>query len=226
MGRLVVEVESRHRFGKEVNRKLRAEGLIPAIVYGEKKDPVPISVDPKEITGIIRSHAGINTIFGLKVKGTRGTENVMIKDYQLEPVEHLLLHVDLIRVAMDQALSLTVHIELKGTALGVKQQGGILDFVSRTVEISCLPTDIPDSILVDVSDLDVGNLIRAAELELPNRVTLESEPGVVIAHVIPPRGEVEDEEEAAAPSEEEEKAAEPELIKKGKAEETPDSTKS
>lgn len=224
MERLVVEAESRHRFGKEVNRKLRAEGLIPAIVYGEKKDPVPISVDPKDITGILRSHAGINNIFGLRVKGTRGTENVMIKDYQLEPVEHFLLHADLIRVAMDHVLSLTVHIEIKGTAVGVKQQGGILDFVSRTVEISCLPADIPDTIVVDVSDLEVGELIRAAVLELPKGVTLESDPGVVIAHVIPPRGEVE--EEAAPSEEEEETAAEPVLIKKGKAEETPDSTTS
>jgi len=217
MGSLVIEAEPRERFGKGVNKKLRVEGMIPAIVYGEKKDPLAVSVAPKEITGILRSHAGSNTIFGLRIKGRRTTENVMIKDYQLEPVEHHLLHADLIRVAMDQVLSVAVHIELKGTAVGVKQEGGMLDFVTRSVEVSCLPADIPETIVLDVSDLEVGKHIRAADLELPPKVTLESDPGVVIAHVIPPKGEVEEEEAAAAPSEE--GGAEPELIKKGKAEE-------
>jgi large subunit ribosomal protein L25 len=158
------------------------------------------------------------------VKGKKSTENVMIKDYQLEPVEHRLLHADLIRVAMDQVLTVAVPVELTGTAVGVKQDGGMLDFVTRSVEVSCLPGDIPETIVYDVSDLEIGKHgkhVRAADLELPQKLTLESDPGLVIAHVIAPKGEVEEEAEAeaAAAAASEEESAEPEVIKKGKAEE-------
>lgn len=219
MDNLVLEVEPRDSFGKGPNRRLRAQGMIPAVIYGEKKDSVPVSVDPKLLVGILRSHAGINTIFGITVKGVGGTENVMIKDYQLEPVEHELLHADLIRVAMDHVMTVSVHVELKGIAAGVKNEGGIMDFVHRTVDVSCLPADIPETIEADVTELSLGQLIRAGELKLPEKVTLESAPGVVIAHVIEPK-KVEEEvaEEVAAEVEEAPEGAEPEVIKKGKAE--------
>ena len=215
MEKMVVEAERRVSFGKGANRKLRAKGMIPAVVYGQKKDSIPVAIDPKVLIRILRSHAGANTIFDLKVKGSDGTDNVMVKDYQLEPVEHELLHADLIRVAMDHALTLSVQIELSGTPVGVKLEGGLLDFVSRAIEVSCLPADIPEKIKVDVSGLAIGHLVRAGELELPERVTLVSDPGLVIAHVEAPKVEEEPAAEAVA---EEGQPAEPEVIKKGKTE--------
>lgn len=215
MEKMVVEAERRVSFGKGANRKLRAKGMIPAVVYGQKKDSIPVAIDPKVLIRILRSHAGANTIFDLKVKGSDGTDNVMVKDYQLEPVEHELLHADLIRVAMDHALTLSVQIELSGIPVGVKLEGGLLDFVSRAIEVSCLPADIPEKIKVDVSGLVIGHLVRAGELELPERVTLVSDPGLVIAHVEAPKVEEEPAAEAVA---EEGQPAEPEVIKKGKAE--------
>jgi len=215
MEKMVVEAERRVSFGKGANRKLRAKGMIPAVVYGQKKDSIPVTIDPKVLIRILRSHAGANTIFDLQVKGSDGTDNVMVKDYQLQPVEHELLHADLIRVAMDHALTLSVQIELSGIPVGVKLEGGLLDFVSRAIEVSCLPADIPEKIKVDVSGLVIGHLVRAGELELPERVTLVSDPGLVIAHVEAPKVEEEPAAEAVA---EEGQPAEPEVIKKGKAE--------
>lgn len=223
METLVVEAEPRDAVGKGENRRLRANGMIPAVVYGEEKASVPVSVSPKDITRILRSHAGINTIFGLRIKGRKGTENVMIKDYQLEPVEHGLLHADLIRVSMDHAMTVSVHVELTGTPVGVKNQGGMLDFITRSVEITCLPKDIPETIVANVGELEIGHHLRVGDLQFPENVTLETDKGVVIAHVIAPR-KVEVEEEAV-PEEPTEEAAEPELIKKGKAEEEEEASK-
>ena len=217
MEKMVVDAEKRATFGKGANRKLRAKGLIPAVVYGEKKDSIPVAIDPKVLIQILRSDAGANTIFDLQVKGSNETENVMVKDYQLEPVEHSLLHADLIRVAMDHALTLSVQLELVGTPIGVKQDGGMLDFVSRSIEVSCLPSDIPEKIKVDVSHLEIGHLVRAGELQIPEKVTLASDAGLVIAHVEAPK--VEEEPEVAEAVIEEAEGAEPEVIKKGKAEE-------
>ncbi|HXV65515.1 MAG TPA: 50S ribosomal protein L25 [Vicinamibacteria bacterium] len=200
MASLTMEAEPRSAFGKGPSRRLRAEGKVPAVLYGGGKESVPLTLDPRAVTGIIRSHGGINTIFELAIKGNKGKENVMITDYQIEPVQHHLLHADLIRVAMDKELTLDVAIELTGVAIGVKQAGGILDFITRTVEISCLPKDIPETIVADVSALDMGDYLRAADLSLPDGVKLVSEPNVVIAHVIAPKVEVEEKpaEEAAA----------------------------
>jgi large subunit ribosomal protein L25 len=201
MASMVVEAEPRSSFGKGPNRRLRASGKVPAILYGAAKEPVALAVDPKQIVKIIRSHGGINTIFELSIEGAKGAENVMITDYQIEPVAHDLLHADLLRVAMDKAMELDVSVELTGTAVGVKTGGGMLDFVTRTVEVSCLPKDIPETIAVDVSALDIGDYIRVSDLEVPEGVTVISEGNVVIAHVLAPKAEEEEEpteEEAAA----------------------------
>jgi large subunit ribosomal protein L25 len=221
MSTLVVEAEPRDSFGKGPNRRLRASGWIPAVVYGENKAPVHLAVSPKEVTRILRSHAGSNTIFELRIKGQKGAENVMIKDYQLEPVEHNLLHADLIRVAMDHLMTVSVNVELTGTAYGVKNEGGILDFITRSVEITCLPADIPETIVADISALRLGDHLRAGDLVLPGKVTLETAPGVVIANVVTPKKVVEEEEAEAEAAEEgvAEEGAEPQVIKKGKAEE-------
>lgn len=217
---IVIEAEPRETFGKGPNRRLRSRGLIPAIVYGEKKEAIPVAIDPRDVTRILRSHSGINTIFQLSLKDGSVKDNVMIREYQLEPVEHTLLHADLVRVAMDHVMTVTVPLELMGTPVGVKQQGGVLDFVTRNLELTCLPGDIPDQIEVDVSALAIGDLIRVGDLALPERVTLESDREVVVAHVLAPRvEEVAEEEAAAEEAEAAEAGAEPELIKRGRAEE-------
>jgi large subunit ribosomal protein L25 len=151
--------------------------------------------------GIIRSHGGVNTIFELVVKGSKGNENVMIREYQIEPVEHRLLHADLVRVAMDKELTLDVNIELSGTAVGVKVSGGMMDFVTRAVAISCLPKDIPETIVADVSHLELGQYLRASELKLPAGVKLVSDANVVIAHCVAPKAEEEEKPAEAAAAE-------------------------
>jgi large subunit ribosomal protein L25 len=161
------------------------------VLYGGKKETVALSLDPKAIVEIIRSHGGVNTIFELGLKGATGKENVMIREYQIEPVEHKLLHADLVRVAMDKELTLDVTIELTGTAIGVKQSGGMMDFVTRAVAVSCLPRDIPETLVADVTHLELGHYLRASELKLPSGVKLVSDANAVIAHCVAPKAEEE-----------------------------------
>jgi large subunit ribosomal protein L25 len=201
MAAIFMEAEPRTDSGKGPNRRLRASGRIPGVLYGGKKETVPLALDPKAIIAIIRSHGGVNTIFELGIKGAKGKENVMIRDYQLEPVEHGVLHADLVRVAMDKELTLDVAIELTGTAVGVKVSGGMMDFVTRAVEISCLPKDIPETIVVDVTHLELGQYIRASELKLPPGVKLVSDANVVIAHCVAPKAEEEEKPAEAAAAE-------------------------
>jgi large subunit ribosomal protein L25 len=220
MASIVIEAAPRTEVGKGPNRRLRATGKIPGVVYGGGKETVVLTLDPKAVVGIIRSHGGVNTIFELAIQGTKSKENVMIRDYQIEPLEHRLLHADLVRVAMDKELVLDVSIELTGIAVGVKLEGGMMDFVTRSVEISCLPQDIPETIVADVSHLELGDYVRASELVLPKGVKLVSEPNVVVAHVIAPKAEEEKPAEAA-PVEGAEAAAggtEPAKTEKGKPE--------
>ena len=202
MAAIFMEAEPRTDVGKGPNRRLRASGRIPGVLYGGQKETVALSLDPKAIVGIIRSHGGVNTIFELGVKGAEGKENVMIREYQLEPVEHRLLHADLVRVAMDKELTLDVTIELTGTAIGVKLSGAMMDFVTRAVEVSCLPKDIPETIVADVSHLELGQYLRASELKLPPGVKLVSDANIVIAHCVAPKAEEEEKPaEAAAAAE-------------------------
>lgn len=193
MSSMSMEVDVRTSFGKGPNRRLRAAGKVPVVLYGDGKETVALSANPKELVHIIRSHGGVNTIFELKIGDSGKPENVMITDYQLEPVHHQLLHADLLRIAMDQELTLTVSIELIGTAAGVKTGGGTLDFVTRAIEVSCLPKDIPETITIDVTALEIGDYLRADELEMPEGVTRISDPAAVIAHILAPKAEVEEE---------------------------------
>jgi large subunit ribosomal protein L25 len=214
---IVVAAESRTDTGKNVNRRLRTRGLIPGVLYGAKKEAVPVAVSPKEITSILRSKTGENTLFELEIGGSR--RKVILKEFQVEPIKGSLLHADFYEVALDKAIEVSVHIEVVGTPVGVKVQGGLLDFVTRELEVSCLPADIPEKITVDVSELELGKSIRVADVKVPDKVTMLSEPDLVIVHVVAPRAE----EEVAAPAAEGEAAAaaaagaEPEVIKKGKA---------
>ena len=216
---IVVEARPRADFGKNVNRRLRAQGLIPGVLYGAKKKAVPVAVSPKEIGAILRSASGENTLFDIQLDGSR--RKVILKEFQVEPIKGRLLHADFYEVALDQALEVTVHIELTGVPVGVKVEGGVLDFVTRELEVECLPTDIPEKIEVDVSNLELGKHLRVSDLTLSDKLTVLTELDVVIAHVVVPRAEeapAAAAEAAAVP----EAGAEPEVIKKGKAEEGAD----
>jgi len=211
MAEIVVAAENRTETGKNVNRRLRTRGLIPGVLYGAKREAVPLAVSPKEITTILRSKTGENTLFDLEIGGSR--RRVILKEFQIEPVKGQLIHADFYEVALDKALQVSVHVELQGVPVGVKVQGGVLDFITRELEIECLPTDIPDKIDVDVSNLELGKHLRVSDLQVPEKLTMLSEPDVVIAHVVAPRAE-----EVAAPVEAvaAEPGTEPEVIKKGK----------
>ena len=215
MPEIVVAAENRTETGKNVNRRLRVRGLIPGVLYGAKKKAVPVAVSPKEIGAILRSASGENTLFDIQLDGSR--RKVILKEFQVEPLKSRLLHVDFYEVALDQALEVTVHVELTGVPVGVKVEGGVLDFVTRELEVECLPTDIPEKIVVDVSELALNKHVRVSDIPAPPKVKILTDPDVVIAHVVAPRAE-----EVAAPAEavaapvEGEAAAEPEVIKKGK----------
>ncbi len=207
----VIEAQARAAGGKNANRRLRKSGKIPAVIYGPGKQPVVVSVNPKDVVDILYSDAGRNTIVALSVDGSE-QNTAMIKDYQMDPVKGDLIHADFLEIAMDRALELTVSIELVGEAEGVKLSGGIMDFVTRSIEVECLPSDIPDSIKVDVSALKINDYIRVKNLEIDSRVKVLSDPEVVIVTIVPPTKEEIPEEAVAEP-------VEPELVKKGKAEE-------
>jgi large subunit ribosomal protein L25 len=208
----VIEAKKRVPGGKNVNRRLRKSGVIPAVVYGPGIEPIPISVDPHLVQNILHSEAGRNSIFNIDVDGS-SQDNAMVKDYQLDPVLGKLIHVDFVKIAMDQKLTLTVNIEIVGDAEGVKLGGGIMDFVTRSVEVECLPQDIPDSIVVDVTKLKINDYVRVSNLVVDPKVKLLTEPEVVVVTIIPPVKEEEPVTEAEG------QAEEPEVIKKGKASE-------
>lgn len=215
-----LEAVRRDGFGKNEARRLRKGGRIPAIFYGESRDAagkpvaVPIAVDPKSLMRILHSDSGENTLIRLTIEGV-GDTRVMLKEYQLDPVTHHLLHADLYRVAMDKRVTVTVPIVLRGEAPGVKQQGGIVDFVHREIEIECLPTEIPEHIEIDISTLMLGQSLRLRDVPETARWTSKTDLDVMLVHVIAPKAV----EEVAAPEAEAAVApAEPEIIKKGKVE--------
>ncbi|HEX9186182.1 MAG TPA: 50S ribosomal protein L25 [Vicinamibacteria bacterium] len=215
MPEFVVPAESRSDTGKNVNRRLRSRGMIPGVVYGTGKKAVPVAVSPREIGAILKSASGENTLFDLDLGGER--RKVILKEFQREPLRGKLLHADFYEVALDKVLQVKVPIELEGVPTGVKLQGGIVDFVTRELEVECLPADIPAKIAVDISHLELGKHLRVSDLKLGDKVKVLDEADLVIAHVVLPRAEVAAEaavtEAVAEPT-----AAEPEVIKKGKAE--------
>jgi large subunit ribosomal protein L25 len=209
-----VQAQKREAADKNAARRLRTTGRIPAVLYGAKKDPVTISVDPKSISKILTSEAGHNTIFDLAIDGTEQTK-AMIVDWQYEPLKGSLLHVDVKRIAMDKKLRLSVPVILKGEAAGVKTQGGILEHVLREVDIECLPADIPSHIDVDVSELVFGQVLRVSDLPHSDKVKFLTDEGQTVAHVVSVKEVVTPTAEAAAA---ETAPVEPEVIKKGKQE--------
>ena len=209
-----IAAQPRKGGNKNDARRLRRDGLIPAVLYGAKLEPLTISVDPKQMKRILASEAGHNSIFDLSAGGDSG--KAMIVDWQSDPIKGILLHVDLKRIAMNEVLIVSVPVLLKGEAPGVKIQGGILEQMLREVEIECLPADIPNHIDGDVSKLQFGETIRVSDLPHSDKIKFLTDENQAIAHVTAVKEVVEvapvEGVEAAAT------AAEPEVIKKGKQE--------
>jgi len=222
----VLEASPRDAGTKNQARRVRREGKIPAVVYGAGKDSLAVSVDPRHVLRILRSESGHNTIFDLAVvhpagnggENTKGeTAKAMIVDWQYEPIKGHLLHIDLKRIAMDKALRVSVPVILQGVPAGVKTEGGILEQMLREVEIECLPGDIPSHIDVDVSELTFGKVLRVSDLPHNEKLKFLSDANQPVAHVTSVKEEVVATPEAVA-AEAGATPAEPEVIKKGKAE--------
>jgi len=211
----ILEAQKREPGNKNAARRVRVEGKIPAIVYGAGKDSASVAVDPRQVLRILKSESGHNTIFDLALDSDR--VKAMIVDWQFEPIKGKLLHVDLLRIAMDKKLTVTVPVLLKGEAQGVKTEGGILEQLLREVEIECLPADIPKSIEVDVSHLVFGIEVRVKNLPHSDKVKFLTEENQMIAHITSVKEEVVATPEAVAEAATA-TPAEPEVIKKGKQE--------
>jgi large subunit ribosomal protein L25 len=217
METFTVEGQIRETRGKNAARRTRMTGMVPATLYGARKEAVALTVNAKQIARILRSETGHNTIISVSVAGG-GEEKAMLKDWQVDPLKGALLHVDLLRIAMDVRMRVRVPVHTFGEPQGVKMQGGIFEMVTREVEIECLPGDIPEEFKVDVSELLIGKQLRAADLPLdPEKVKLLTDPQRVLAHVVTLKKEEEPTAEAAVAAET--APAEPEVIKKGKKEE-------
>jgi large subunit ribosomal protein L25 len=209
----VVPANVRDTRGKNAARRTRVDGRIPAVVYGNYKDAVAVAVSPRDILKIVHSKTGHNTIFDIDIQGVERTP-VMVVDEQYDPVRTVLLHVDLKRIDLSKKVRVAVPVVTYGDAKGVKQQGGLLEVVTRQVEVECVPDQIPEQFAVDVTDLMMGQSIRASDLPLAEGVRLLSQPDAVIAHVVGVKGAEEPAAGEVAPA-----VAEPEVVKKGKKEE-------
>src|SRR5499425_1251353 len=212
--KIVVEAAPRDSRGKNEARRLRVSGQIPAVLYGAKGDALTLAVSAKQVGQILRSPTGHNTLFQVAVGGKQ--QPAIVKDWQVDPVTGNLLHVDLLRVAMDVRMRVKIPVHTFGEPSGVKVQGGVFETVAREVEIECLPADIPSEFKVDVSGLMLNQSLRAGDLKLDTaKLKLLTDPNAVLAHVVALRVEEEKPVEAAVPGV---APAEPELIKKGKKE--------
>jgi len=215
---ITIEAQPRSSRGKNEARRLRAAGSAPAVVYGSGGDAIPVAISPKEITRILHSKTGHNTIFNVKISGGETTP-VMIIDWQNDPIKDNLLHVDLKRIDLTARISVKVPVLTKGEPQGVKIQGGLHELITREIEIECLPDEIPESFTIDVSELMMHQSVRASQVALTGSMTLVSNPESVISHVVAMKAEEEPKPaeavEGAAPA----APAEPEVIKKGKKEE-------
>jgi large subunit ribosomal protein L25 len=228
MPEVVVAKPREGKFNKNAARRVRVAGKIPAVLYGSGHDPVAVEVDPKQISRILFSETGHNTIFDVEVAGLPAAK-AMIVDWQREPIKDQLIHIDLKRIALDKALRVKVRVKLLGTPIGVKTAGGILDQVLREVEIECLPADIPANISVDVSNLEMFQSLRVSGLPQSDSIKILNAPDATVAHVISIREEVvaPTEAEVAAAAEAAAAAAagttpgEPEVAKKGKQDAEP-----
>jgi len=224
---VILDATARESFGTNEARRARRAGKMPAVVYGSTDEhggghATPIAVDPKALLRILRSETGANTLILLRLAGASDAK-VLVKEYQLDPVTQQMLHADFYRVAMDRAIRVTIPVSIKGEPKGVKQQGGVLEFVRREVEIECLPGDIPEHVDVDVTELMLHQGVRVRDIATSPKWIPISEADMMLVHVIMPKAE------EAAPAAEAVAApaapAEPEVIKKGKKEEAAEEEK-
>src|SRR5438552_3663032 len=214
----ILEAIPRDTIGKNEARRTRRQGKVPAVLYGgDGQRATPIAVDPRALLRILHSDAGQNTLISLKLAGG-GDNRVLVKDFQLDPITHSVLHADFYRVAMDKLLQVTIPVTVHGEPKGVKQQGGVLEFIRREIEIECLPGDIPEHVEIDVSELMLHQGVRVRDVAIDPKWKPLTEGDAMLVHVIMPRAE-----EAPAPAEAAAAAtatpAEPEVMKKGKKEE-------
>ena len=212
MAEVTLEVSKRETTGKEIAKKLRRDGKVPAVVYGGHRDPVAITVDRKNVSELIqKSEHGIRSVFLLKMAGTDQQRHAMIKEITIDPMTRKMTHIDFVRVIMDEKVKVTVPVHLNGTAIGVKE-GGLLDFQLRELHVECLPNAIPDAIEVDVTALGAHDYLRVKDVTAPEGVKIMDDLERVVVGVTHAKVEAVPEAEAAA-------VAEPEVIKKGKTDE-------
>jgi large subunit ribosomal protein L25 len=219
----LLEAVARDTFGKNEARRTRRAGRVPAVVYGATteggaRDATAIAVTPKALLKILHSESGANTLISLRLDGA--DSKVLVKEYQLDPITHQLLHADFLRIAMDRTLQVTVPVIVKGEPKGVKQQGGLLEFVRREIEIECLPGDIPEHVEVDVTELMLHDGVRVRDVATNPKWTPLTDMDAMLVHVVVPRAEEATvaADAVAAPT----GSAEPEVIKKGKKDEDDD----
>jgi large subunit ribosomal protein L25 len=217
MMQIVVKSEKRQGLGSNAARRLRTQGFVPAVLYGESMESAPLVLSKKDIVRILKLESGENTIFKVTVEAAEF--DCMIKDLQIDPSSDELLHVDLIRISMDKAIRVAVPVVHRGEPIGVKTEGGFVDFVTREVEVECLPKDIPESLGIDISELHVNQTFKVQGMAVPDGVRIITEPSTVLVLVSMPHKEEEPfpgekpEGEVAA-----EEPKEPEVIKKERAE--------
>jgi large subunit ribosomal protein L25 len=219
----IIQSQRRDAFGKNASYRIRRTGNIPAILYGEGLENVPLVLAKTDIIKILKSESGLNTLF--RIAFDREERDVMIKDLQIDPTSDELLHADLIHIAMDKAIRVNVPVELVGEAVGVKTEGGFVDFMTRELAVECLPAQIPDHLSADIAGLHLHQSLKAADIALPEGLRLITDPGAVIALIQVPH-----EEKAPVAAVEEEVVAEaapaePEVIKKERAEKEPEGEK-
>jgi len=213
MSEIIVNAVSREQGSSNEARRLRRAGKLPAVVYGGAKDSIAVTLEPRELLKILKSDSGQNTVFQVKIGDEGAAETVMVFDYQVDPIRHHLTHADLVRISMDKAIEVSVQLVFSGEPEGVKIDGGVLDQAMREVSVECLPTDIPESLEVDVSELEIGDSVRVVDIKLPPNVKVLIDEDTTLASVVPPVSE----EDLEAPVEEVPfgEEVEPELVGEG-----------
>ncbi len=211
MSDIVVAAEAREQRGKNEAKRLRARGRIPAVVYAPGKENVAVSVSPRELAVVFKTGAAENTLIDLELDGKK--RKVILKDYQVHPVRPEFLHADFYEVALDKPIQVKVHVELQGVPVGVKTHGGMLEFITREILVSCLPLDIPKKFVVDITALEIDGEVRVSSVPMPPKVQALTSGDLLVAQVVTKHAE----EAVAAPAEGAVAAAEPEVAKKGKA---------
>jgi len=208
-----IKAEKREIFGKNASRRLRREGMIPAVLYGADAISVPLTLKKQDVFTILRSDTGENTVFQVSFDSER--RDVMIKELQRDPITDEILHADFVHIAMDKAIRVSVPVVIVGEAVGVKTEGGFVDFITREVEIECLPKDIPEHIEIDISGLHLRQSLKAGDLTLPEGAKLITSLDTILVLIEVPlkEEEIEVEEEEVIAEEEE-----PEVIGKEKPE--------